>query len=129
MAKEWIRIGRISSINPAQGLVRVTYPDMDSSVTSEIPLFNMNGEYKMPKVGSNCLVVHLSNGQAAGICLGGYWSEEDVPPETGADIFRKDMIGGYLADRGGAVELHGGTLTFSDRTGSITLGEIIRRIK
>ena len=129
MAKEWIRIGRISSINPAQGLVRVTYPDMDSSVTSEIPLFNMNGEYKMPKVGSNCLVVHLSNGQAAGICLGGYWSEEDVPPETGADIFRKDMIEGYLADRGGAVELHGGTLTFSDRTGSITLGEIIRRIK
>ena len=30
MAKEWVRIGRISSINPAQGLVRVTYPDMVS---------------------------------------------------------------------------------------------------
>lgn len=129
MSEQWIRIGRISSINPAEGLVRVTYPDLDNAVTSEIPLFMMNGEYKMPKVGSNCLVVHLSNGQAAGICLGGYWSEEDVPPETGADVFRKDMIGGYLADRGGAVELHGGSLTFSDGSGSITLAEIINHIR
>lgn len=129
MAEQWIRIGRISSINVAAGLVRVTYPDLDNSVTAEIPLFNANGEYKMPKVGSNCLVVHLSNGQSAGICLGGYWSDADVPPETGANVFRKDMIGGYLADRGGAVELHGGTLTFSDQSGSITLGEIIRHIR
>lgn len=129
MADHWIRIGRISSINAAKGFVRVTYPDMDNSVTSEIPLFNMNGEYKMPKVGSNCLVVHLSNGQSAGICLGGYWSDADKPPETGENIFRKDMVGGYLADRGGAVELHGKTLTFSDQSGSISLSEIIRHIK
>lgn len=129
MAEKWIRIGRISAINAGAGLVRVTYPDMDNSVTSEIPLFHMNGEYKMPKVGSNCLVVHLSNGQAAGICLGGYWSESDKPPETGEDIFRKDMIGGYLADRGGAVEINGRSLTLTDSTGSITVAEIIKHIK
>lgn len=129
MADQLIRIGKISSINVQQGLVRVTYPDLDNAVTLEIPLFNMNGEYKMPKIGSNCLVVHLSNGQAAGICLGGYWSEEDVPPETGENVFRKDMAGGYLADRDGAVELHGGTITFSDDSGSVTLQEIIQHMK
>ncbi len=126
---QWIRIGRISSINSAQGLVRVTYPDMDNSVTSEIPLFNMNGEYKMPRIGSNCLVVHLSNGQAAGICLGGYWSEEDTPPETGSGLFRKDMIKGYLADRNGSFELKDESITFTDNSGSITLKEIINHIK
>lgn len=106
MAENCIRIGRVSSVNYGAGTVRVTYPDMDDSVTSEFPLLNVQDKYKMPKVGSNVLVVHLSNGQAAGICLGNYWNSENPPKESGPDIFRQDMDDGdYIADRGGAVEI------------------------
>ena len=57
--KSEIRIGKVSSVNYAQGMIRVTYPDRDNSVTAEIPMFSFTDEYKMPKVGSQVLVVHL----------------------------------------------------------------------
>ena len=126
---EVVRVGRVSSILPEDGHIRVTYPEMDASVTKEIPVFFMHGEYRMPPVGSQVLVLHLSDGQDAGVALGGYWSDEDIPEETGADLYRKDMVSGYLADRGGAVELHGDSITLSDATGSITVSELIKAVK
>lgn len=93
--KSEIRIGKVSSVNYAQGMIRVTYPDRDNSVTAEIPMFSFTDEYKMPKVGSQVLVVHLSNGTAAGVCLGHYWNERNVSKHTGEGIFRKELAQSY----------------------------------
>ena len=63
-----IRLGKISSIDYAKGMARVVYHEKDDDVTRLIPL--LSHEYKMPPVGSQVLVVHLSNGTEAGVVLG-----------------------------------------------------------
>ena len=77
-----IRLGKISSIDYAKGMARVVYHEKDDDVTRLIPL--LSHEYKMPPVGSQVLVVHLSNGTEAGVVLGRPWSEKNKPPEGGA---------------------------------------------
>lgn len=93
MAKREIRVGKVSKINYEKGMVRVTYPDLDDSVTAEIPAFSFTDEYKMPKVGQEVLVLHLSNGQAAGILIGKYWNKDNVPPDygQGKNVFNKEI--------------------------------------
>ncbi len=95
MAEKLIRVGRVSSVNYEKGMIRVTYPDRDNSVTAEIPVFSFTDEYKMPAVGSNVLVLHLSNGAAAGVMMGHYWNASNLCPKTGADIFRKELAQAY----------------------------------
>lgn len=90
MSDNSIRTGKISSVNYEQGTVRVFYPDT-GNVTVEIPVLNFNGEYKMPKIDDMVLVTHLSNGSALGIVGGTFWSPGNIPPETGANIYRKDL--------------------------------------
>lgn len=84
-----IRIGKVSSVDSATGMVEVTYEDRDS-VTDMFPYLSLNGEYKPPDIGSNVLVAHLSNGSCAGIVVGTYWNESNRPQETGK-IYRKDI--------------------------------------
>lgn len=93
MAKREIRVGKVSKINYEKGMIRVTYPDLDDSVTAEIPAFSFTDEYKMPKVGQEVLVLHLSNGQAAGILMGKYWNKANVPPDygQGKNVFNKEI--------------------------------------
>lgn len=67
MADRTIRIGKVSSVDYGSGMIKVTYPDLDNSVTDDLPYLTFNDEYKMPKVGASVLVVHLSNGSAMGI--------------------------------------------------------------
>ena len=50
MAEKNIRIGRVSSIDYGNGMISVTYPDLDDSVTDDLPVFSMGDEYKMPPV-------------------------------------------------------------------------------
>ena len=87
--KAGIRLGKISSIDYAKGMARVVYHEKDDDVTRLIPL--LSHEYKMPPVGSQVLVVHLSNGTEAGVVLGRPWSEKNMPPEGGAALYRKDL--------------------------------------
>lgn len=106
MADKPIRIGRVSSINKAGGTIRVTYPDRDDSVTAEIPVFSFTDEYKMPPIGAEVLVLHLSNGAAAGVMMGRYWNSQNLPPAT--STFRKEMGETYGQSY---MEYDGGTLT------------------
>ena len=86
-----IRVGKVSSINYKDGTVRVTYEDLDDSVTAEIPIFSFTDEYKPPEIGAEVVVLHLSNGESAGVMLGKYWSEDNRPPVAGKDVFRKEL--------------------------------------
>lgn len=84
MANEIFRVGKVSSIDYAAGLVRVVYPDKDNSVTAPLPM--LCTEYNMPKVGDPVMVLHLSNGTEAGLVLGRYWSGNHKPPECGGPV-------------------------------------------
>ncbi len=134
MANE-IRLGKISAIDYATGMVRVVYHEKDDSVTRLIPL--LSSEYNMPAVEDQVLVLHLSNGTEAGVVLGRPWSEKNKPPEGAAGLFRKDLArtpgeamirykGGTLTFQAGSVVVNGdlsvtGSLTV---TGAITAASV-----
>lgn len=89
---EPFRIGRISSVNYADGTCRVVYNDKDKSVTTELPLLcTTSREYFMPRIDDMVAVLHLSNGQQFGLILGMYWKDGNRPVESGEGLFRKDL--------------------------------------
>ena len=110
-----IRVGRVSAINYAAGTARVVYADRDGEVTAELPF--LSDEYEMPAIGALVAVAHLSNGSAAGIILGRPWSDKHRPPESGANIYRKDL-GATAGDA--MIKYDGKTLTIST-TGDIAI--------
>ena len=120
MAEKNIRIGRVSSIDYENGMISVTYPDLDDSVTDDLPVFSMGDEYKMPPV-----VLHLSNGCAAGVVMGRYWNEANKPSVSGKGVFRKE-----LGEKKGEayIQYKGGNMTLKDGSGATTLGSILNRL-
>lgn len=89
MLKNMIRIGKISSVNPAKGTVRVVIDDQQDIVTNELPL--LANEYNMPDVGDLVLCLFLGNGILSGFCLGKYFSTVNPPPVTDKNIWAKDF--------------------------------------
>lgn len=91
MANSEIRTGKVSSIDYEKGMIRITYPDKDDSVTMDFATLNYNDEYRMPKVGQQVVVAHLSNGSSRGVILGKIWNKQNLPKESGENLFRKDL--------------------------------------
>lgn len=120
-----IRIGKISAIDYASGRVRVVYHDRDDAVTNLIPL--LSSEYLMPRVGDQVVVLHLSDGSAAGIVIGRAWSEKNKPPESGAGLYRKDLSNesgeAFVRYKGGVFKIHADTIVLDGDvtvTGTLT---------
>lgn len=91
MANSEIRIGRVSSVNYETGMARVTYRDKDETVTSEFPMLTNNEEYRMPEIGQQVLVAHMSNGSSRGAIIGTVWNQKNIPKESGKGLYRKDL--------------------------------------
>ncbi len=91
MANSEIRIGKVSSVDHEKGMIRVTYRDKDESVTVDFASLNYNDEYRMPYVGQQVAVAHMSNGSSRGIILGEVWNKKNLPRESGKDLYRKDL--------------------------------------
>lgn len=91
MSESDIRVGKVSSIDYKNGMMRVTYTDKGKSVTANMPYTNFNNEYNMPGIGKKVLVAHLSNGSSRGVVIGPMWNKSNRPTESGSGIYRKDM--------------------------------------
>lgn len=103
-----IRIGTVGTVNYQKAMVSVVYTDMNDLATAELPYFSFTGEYKMPKVGEQVLVLHLSNGESFGVVLGGFYTEEDLPKETGEGLFYKQLTDSInIKAKGDTLELGG----------------------
>lgn len=120
-----IRVGNVSKVDYKKGMIEATYPDLDDSVTDAFPVFSFTDEYKMPKVGDEILVLHLSNGESAGIVLGRYWNEDNEPPVYGKNVFRKEL-GETFGEA--YIQYKNGDITFHDPGGTSTLDSILRRL-
>lgn len=125
MAEKLIRLGKVSSIDYENGMISVTYPDMDNSTTDKFPVFSMADEYKMPEIGKEVLVLHLSNGQSAGVVIGKYWNQGNKPPVSGKDVYRKEL---GTAFGEAYIQYSGGNITLHDKKATSTLGSIVSRI-
>lgn len=127
------RIGKVSKINYDCGMIEVTYPSLDDSVTDELPVCSFNGEYRMPDIGQEVLVIHLSNGSTAGVVLGPYWNEANRPAVSGKGVYRKEMGPkpgqAYEQYKDGTLEVRGPALRFVCNSGAITAAQMIEMAK
>lgn len=89
-AKNVIRSGRISSINPENGTARVVFADKDNLVSYDLPVLQRstlkNKDYGMPDIGESVVCLFQPNGIAEGFVVGAHYNEEDVPPVTDPDV-------------------------------------------
>ncbi len=124
MEKNLIRIGRISSINKETGMARVVYKDKNST-TSELPVFNLEGEYKMPKIGQLVLVLHLSNDTSTGIVMGSFWNKTNKPK---ASEYWKDFKEGKAYEKYEEKQyiLYAENILFQCEEGQISVKELIQ---
>lgn len=132
MEKNEIRIGRVSSINKEKGTCRVVYKDKDDAVTMELPIFNMNGEYKMPEIDRLVLVIHLSNGAAAGIVMGEFWYDDKRPADPEA-VFRKELaeIAGeaYLEYKNKQFLASANKIVLKTAINNVDIDDLVRRVE
>lgn len=84
------RIGKVTSINYKKGMARVTYADKDKNVTQELPF--LAGEYNMPEINQQVLVLHLTNGNEMGIIIGTLWSNKSKPVDENDKEYGKEGV-------------------------------------
>lgn len=73
------KVGRVSSVNASEGTVRVIFEDRDNSISNDLPLLEIAST---PNVNDQVLCLFLGNGIEDGYCLGGFYSNENPPPEV-----------------------------------------------
>lgn len=100
MERDYLRVGKISSINYKSGTARITYEDKGGSTTAEMPFLALAWQYWMPRVGDQVLVAHLSNGTSSAVILGAVWHSGHRPFEGAEGLYRRD----YCNDPGKAAE-------------------------
>lgn len=129
-----IRIGKVSSINYKNGMVRVAYQDKDGAVTAELPMLNNGREYYMPSVGDSVLVAHLSNGASRGVAIGTYWNKKNSPPAAGEGVYHKRLSKNGEADigydaAGKATVLRSPEIVLEDASFRISLSALCSRLE
>ncbi|WP_425622484.1 phage baseplate assembly protein V [Brevibacillus borstelensis] len=97
IAKNMLRVGVVSSVNPANATVRVFFPDRDNLVSNELPVIFPHTlkmrHYSLPAVGENVVCLFQGNGIQDGYCLGAIYSEVDLPP-----VQDKNLSGVWFED-------------------------------
>lgn len=119
-----IRIGNVSSVNPEAMSCRVVFPDMDNTVSAELPVSNRGSayckDYWLPAVNEQVVCLLLPNdggtGNNEGIVLCSFFNDVDGPVKTGIGIRRIDFGDGSYVEH----DSNTGNLTIQ-ATGTITI--------
>ena len=98
-----IRIGFVSSVG--SGGVSVTYPDTGKT-TAELPVLAFAGIKQTFEKDDAVVVAHMSNDNSTAVILGKFYAGDDPKAE---------------------INVSNGTLNFKDKSGSISLAEIIAK--
>lgn len=84
-----IKIGTVSSVNPAKATARVVFPDDDGLVSYDLQVMQVNGfrnqDYAMPDVGTDVVCIFLGSGTEEGFIVGAVYTDGNPPPESSMD--------------------------------------------
>ena len=101
-APDFIRIGEVTSIDPAKHTARVTFDDDDGVTSAELPVIIpntiANSDYAMPDIGQDALCVFLSTGKEQGFILGSFYAGEVAPPASSADVRKVKFSDGTVIE-------------------------------
>lgn len=124
------RIGTVSSVDADTGMVSVMYQDRDGEVTQLLPYATFNDEYKLPKVGTKVVVIHLSNGSEMGIVLGTYWNRGNPAGNPGSYL-KKIGEKAYFMYQDGLLTIEAERVCISSAQSrkSFEAGELVKQIE
>ncbi len=117
---EFIRKGRISSVNPNKCTAKVVFDDQEDLVSKEL-LIVVSGskgdkQYWMPSLHEKVVCLMVPNGNGEGYIIGSYYTEEDKPSVTNANKRSVHYKDGAMVEYDS--EKHILTLDFSKVTGA-----------
>lgn len=85
-ATNWIRIGEVSSVDPAKCTARVVFDDEDGYISDDLPIVQRNTQntkdYWLPAVGEDVICLFLPCGEEDGFILGSFYADEIEPPTS-----------------------------------------------
>ena len=89
MVFDCIKIGTVSSVDPAKTTARVIFPDDDGLVSYDLQVLQVNSfrntDFAMPDVGTDVVCAFLSSGSEEGFILGAVYTDGNPPPEGSMD--------------------------------------------
>ncbi len=87
--KVLLKIGEVSSVNPAACTARVVFDDDDSLVSGDLQILQMNSlknkAYWLPDVGEDVVCIFLGTGVEEGFILGATYAGAVKPPVNSQD--------------------------------------------
>lgn len=84
-----IRVGIVDGIDVQKGTVRVTFPDRDDMVVSDLAMLSFEQNY--PAIQDSVLCLFLPNGVQEGFCLGPYYNEQNLPKVKDENFYIKQV--------------------------------------
>ena len=125
-----IKIGEVSSIDPAKCTARVVFDDEDSIVSYDLPVLQRNTlknhDFAMPDIGEDTIVLFFGEGQEDGVIIGSIYAGEVTPPESTENrrtvVFDDDTRVCYdRQEHKLTVTIEGTEIVFNRLDGSITI--------
>lgn len=99
-ARDIIRVGIVSATLPEKNMCRVTFPDEDNLVSSELRILHRGGvknkDYWMPDVDDEVVCIFPTNDEnySDGFVIGCLFNEKSPPNAESQEIQRKDYSDG-----------------------------------
>lgn len=121
-----IRIGFVSSRNPATGTIQVTYQDRDRMVTDDLPVLAFGGEYTLPQVNDMVLVAHLSNDLSSGVVLGKFWNDTELP--EGMEWYKRIAEDLSFHKKGSILEIRVPDLKITGAGGELSFSGLLEKL-
>lgn len=125
-----IKVGEVSSIDPAKCTARVVFDDEDSIVSYDLPVLQRNTlknhDFAMPDIGEDAIVLFFGEGQEDGVIIGSIYAGEVTPPESTENrrtvVFDDDTRVCYdRQEHKLTVTIEGTEIVFNRQDGSITV--------
>ncbi|MGN1149822.1 MAG: phage baseplate assembly protein V [Sutterella sp.] len=125
-----LKIGSVSSVNPAEATARVLFNDDDGMVSYDLQVLHQNTfgnkDYGLPDVGTDVLCGFLESGGEEGFILGAVYGSGNSTPEASIDkrtvVFKDGTSVSY--DRAShmlTVTIDGTEVVFDRQNGTITV--------
>ena len=113
-----IRIGEVTSIDPASCTARVTFDDDDGFTSYDLPVIQpntlKNRDYRMPDIGEDAVCIFLPAGTSEGFIIGSVYAGGGSPPTGRGDVR--------------VVEFEDGTVVSYDRSSHVLKADVKGRV-